>query len=716
MPAIPQYRQQTSASQAGLGPGPESVGPNVFSAVAEGLSVVNERLEERAAVAANAEEMAARSHWMQQIEERKQSAEAGAEGFTDSVLKDYDADAMERVGKVKSRRAQAWLKDRLAQARLGIQQEAMGFEAASLGKLKLDGLSSGLDAARTAADFRPDDYDEILEGQLTAISASGLPADARVQMAAQAKSVVAAAAVNGLIRRDPAQALKELSGEKSELAAVNNLEFAARDQFRQEAERLVALRTREAKAATIQGAASRILGVYETAGPRAGTEALAAISASDLDPDTQAEVRAQVLSGVSSLRAQRREEHADELVSVERALGNGTAGTGASAQVDRLYNAGALSPAEYANYQGQIERATKARLTDQEEAANIAAILSAGLPLDPTNAKQVKALGSAFAIDVGQQPVGSPGWQSIALGYAAKARVLPPQAEAWVRQAMRSPNPELRANAALFFGNMEQTAPEATSTFDAATKGYAGLVSSMVNAGTDPIRAAQVAQEATYGVTPQVLEQRREQYRDIAKQNPGAMNSLINRDFDTAFSSQPVPTQAMQADFGQQVQRYFEVTGDIGVARDMAWKDVTRVYGPSHVNGEPTLMMMPPERFGVSPEWVREDLAEWLKSNPQADETAAEDVYLVPDAVTQRNAFSLYDGKPVRPSYKAIGKSGEVLVGADGQVVRYTLPTEDEVRQRLTTEQGDKNKGLVDDAKMIRSMEQSAMENLGRMN
>jgi hypothetical protein len=663
VPTIPQYRQQTSAGQAGLGPGPESVAPNVFSTVAEGLSVVNERLEERAAVAANAEEMAARSHWMEQIEERKKSAEAGAEGFTDSVLKDYDADAMERLGKVKSRRAQAWLKDRLAQARLGVQQEAMGFEAASLGKLKLDGLTNGLDQARIAADFRPDDYDEILEGQLTAIAASGLPADARVQMAGQAKSIVAAAAVNGLIRRDPALALKELNAGKSELTAVNSLDFAAKDQLRQEAERLLALRTREAKAATIQAATSRILGVYETVGPRAGTEALAAISASDLDPETQAEVRAQVLSGVSSLRAQRREEHADDLVAVERALGNGTAGTGSRAQVDRLYNAGALSPAEYANYQGQIERATKARLVDQEEAANITAILAAGLPLDPNNAKQVKALGSAFAIDVGQQPVGSPAWQSIALGYAAKARFLPPQAEAWVRQAMRSPNPELRANAALFFGNMEQTAPEATSTFDAATKGYAGLVSSMVNAGTDPIRAAQVAQEATYGVTPQILEQRREQYREIAKQNPGAMNSLINRDFDTAFTSQPVPTQAMQADFGHQVQRYFEVTGDIGVARDMAWKDVTRVYGPSRVNGEPTLMMMPPERFGVSPEWVREDIGEWLTANPQADETAAEDVYLVPDAVTQRNAFSAYDGKPERLVADKAEK-GEELVGS----------------------------------------------------
>jgi hypothetical protein len=250
MPTIPQYRQQTSASQAGLGPSPESVGPNVFSAVAEGLSVVNERLEERAAVAANAEEMAARSHWMEQIEERKKSAEAGAEGFTDSVLKDYDADAMERVGKVRSRRAQAWLKDRLAQARLGVQQEAMGFEAASLGKLKLDGLTNGLDQARIAADFRPDDYDEILEGQLTAIAASGLPADARVQMAGQAKSVVAAAAVNGLIRRDPALALKELNSApgKSGASSVEALDPDDRLRMRSAAESEIRRRDAEARA------------------------------------------------------------------------------------------------------------------------------------------------------------------------------------------------------------------------------------------------------------------------------------------------------------------------------------------------------------------------------------------------------------------------------------------------------------------------------------
>lgn len=714
MAVIPQYRQQTRASSAGPGPGQETVGPNVFQALAEGLSIVEERNEERAAVAANAEEMSARSHWAEQIEERKQSAEAGAEGFTESVLKDFDTDAMERVGKVKSKRAQAWLRDRLSQARLGVQQEAMGFEAASLAKFKIDGLSNGLDQARTAASFRPDDYEEILAGQLTAIAASGLPAQARLEMAGSAKSVVAAAAVSGLIERDPEAALKALSSEKSDIAAVNNLEFADRDQLKRAAEQAVALRAREAKASVIQGAANSILGVYETVGPRAGTEALAAISKSGMDAETQAEVRSQVLSGVSSLRAQRREQHADDLVRIERALGDGTAGTGTSAQVDRLYNAGALSPAEYANYQGQIQRAGKARETEQAEAADIAAILSAGLPLDPSNAKQVKALGSAFAIDAAQQPMGSPGWKSIALSYASKARILPPQAEQWVRQAMRSPNAELRANAALFYGDMELTAPEAASGFDAATKGYAGLVSSMVNAGTDPIVAANAAQEATYGVTPQMQERRREQYREISKDNTGALNSLIDENFDTLFTRQPEPTQALQADFGQQVERYFTITGNIDVARDMAWRDVSRVYGPSRVNGEPMVMMMPPERFGVSPEWVREDLGEWLKTNPQADETSAEDVILVPDAITQRNAFSMYDGKPVRPSYKAIGKTGEVLVGADGQIVRYTLPTEDQVRERLVADQAEEGAGLVENAKLKRRVEQNIRDEQDR--
>lgn len=252
MPQIPLYRQQTSASQAGLGPGPEAAAPNVFQALAVGVADFSnayvQRQEERAAVAANEEEMAARSYWMQQLQERKQNAPAGADGFTEQVLKDYDEDAAERVKRAGTKQSQRWLKERLTRARLGVQQEAMGFEASSLAQLKLDGLSNGLDAARTAADFRPDDFDEILEGQLTAIAASGLPDLARVEMAGRARTAVAAAAVGGMVRNNPYAALKELGNEQSQVTAVQALDHDDRQRLRSQAEGEIRRRQAEARA------------------------------------------------------------------------------------------------------------------------------------------------------------------------------------------------------------------------------------------------------------------------------------------------------------------------------------------------------------------------------------------------------------------------------------------------------------------------------------
>jgi hypothetical protein len=240
MPQIPVYRQQTTASSAGLGPGAAQAAPNVFQALAPAVEKFEQaqerRREERAAVAANQEEMDARSYWMTQLQERKKNAPAGAEGFTEQALKDYDADLNERIARAQTPTSKAWLRQRLAQARLGVQQDAMAFEAQSLGDLKIDGLNRGRDAARTAAQFRPSDFEQILEGQLTATAASGLPDQQRLERAAEDRAAIAEAAVSGLVSRDPRRALKELENETSEVPSVQALTFEARQRQRNAAE------------------------------------------------------------------------------------------------------------------------------------------------------------------------------------------------------------------------------------------------------------------------------------------------------------------------------------------------------------------------------------------------------------------------------------------------------------------------------------------------
>lgn len=252
MPVIPTYQQRTSAMGAGLGPGPRAAGSNFFQALAPVAEryekIQQERAEERAAVAATDELMQARSHWLEELEKRKQAAPAGAPDFTPQTLKDFDADLEERINRAQSATARAWLRERLQQVRLGIQQEAMAFEASALAKLKLDGLASAADGARIAAEFRPGDFDAILEEQLTAIAASGLPDQARAELAEMHRATIADAAVLGLIRRDPRAALAELNNEQSANTAVQSLTFDARQRLRSAAEQEVRRLDAEAKA------------------------------------------------------------------------------------------------------------------------------------------------------------------------------------------------------------------------------------------------------------------------------------------------------------------------------------------------------------------------------------------------------------------------------------------------------------------------------------
>ena len=147
MPAIPVIRQQTVASIAGLGPGPTDAGRGL-SALGDAFSDIGrvntqiklreiELQEKNAAAEANAEVMTARTHWLEQFQQRQQNATPGAEGFTPQVMADFDSDMGERVKKGRTQAARQYLQERLSQVRLGLFQDALQFEATAGAKLSL---------------------------------------------------------------------------------------------------------------------------------------------------------------------------------------------------------------------------------------------------------------------------------------------------------------------------------------------------------------------------------------------------------------------------------------------------------------------------------------------------------------------------------------------------------------------------------------------------
>jgi hypothetical protein len=461
-----------------------------------------------------------------------------------------------------------------------------------------------------------------------------------------------------------------------------------------------------ARAQVVRGYANTIAGIFEEKGTRAGNEALSAVNTSFSNPEVRSEIRAQVNERVNALRGQRRAEHADDFADLERRLANDTAGRESINKVADLYESGAMSVNEYATTLGQIEASGVRRAKGQAGAAALNQALASGIPLDPRNEKQREALSAAFGQETVGHPPGSLEWINTASAYASKTRMLPDQALGWMRGSLRSPDAEIAAKAAQFYGSIAAGAPDALSQLDEDSKAFAATVSGMLEAGTPPQLAIETARANQFDLKPAVREMRERDYKTQVKGSRGALESLVDRDFDPGlFSAQPDVTVPLQADFDAQAGRYFTKTGDIDLARKLAWKDLKGVYGPSEVNGVPQMIAFPPERFGVAPDQVRKDIGAFLSSNPQGD-ALPDDIILVPDALTLRLVGDAVSGRSVQPSYKLVnGKTGDLVTDANGAAKRYTVPSGEELGRSIKAAQDEAEqhaRSAVNEAKLER--------------
>lgn len=260
MPRIAPYTQQTQAPRpivqtVDLGPG-ASVGlgamAQAFGSIAQDQAALQafaeKKREERAAVWAHEQVMGVRSHWLEELPRRQEAASETAEGFTLQALADFDAQADELIKAAPTQASRNWLKERLSAVRLGLQQDALLFEARRGVEFKVNGLARSVDQARIAAEFRPEDFPVLAAEQLAAIEASGLDASTRAKLIQDSQLKLADAAVRGMIRRDPYAALKELNDEQSQTLSVRALSFDQRQTLRGAAETEIRRREAEARA------------------------------------------------------------------------------------------------------------------------------------------------------------------------------------------------------------------------------------------------------------------------------------------------------------------------------------------------------------------------------------------------------------------------------------------------------------------------------------
>lgn len=268
---IPRYEQRTNATgptqlapideRVASGAGFLALGQAVGN-VAQNAVVVREfqqrQAEEKAAVWATDQAMAYRSKWVDQFAQMQQDAPEDGTGFQKSVLEQFDQGAEDMLKEAPTADSRNWLRDQLSRQRLALQEEGSAFELQRGTEFKLNGLARSVDAARISARARPQDFDSLAAEMTATIGASGLSAKAQAGAREKTAEALGSAAVEGMIGRNPYQALKDLNSEKPTSRAVRVLNFDQREQLRRQAQ--TEINRREAEAQHAQVEAKQALG------------------------------------------------------------------------------------------------------------------------------------------------------------------------------------------------------------------------------------------------------------------------------------------------------------------------------------------------------------------------------------------------------------------------------------------------------------------------
>lgn len=424
--------------------------------------------------------------------------------------------------------------------------------------------------------------------------------------------------------------------------------------------------------------ANSILSAYR-GDAKKGVEALTALESSDLTDEEKNDIRSKVREGIGLIVSERRQQYSDQVTHLERAIAKGAPDANAEGQAAYLYRRGAYSAAEYTNVLERIDNARQAGAKQNAVLSSVQEALRLGQRLDPKNEKVVDAVDTLFqaaAQEAGLER-GSDAWVNAAADLARRTNILPPEVMSWARSQMLSEEPALVAPAATAIARWADEAPVAYSYFDDPNlKAYAENVNALLSVGADPAKAIETVRK-TMEIPKARQDELAQQYRSekYAKDNGDELQSFLDSDdaFDRAiFGGAPAPSQTMVNDFEAAVRLYYSKTnGDIGRARELAWKDIRGVYGYSTVNGQPEVLKYAPELIypGIDVSVIRSDMMEAAKASGFDPAT----VRMIPSHRTGTTRGLLW-----HLAVEDADGNVDLVLGPDNRPVDYAIPTDTE--------------------------------------
>lgn len=251
MPSIPQYRQQT-AQDTSTAPRPGFNSGDAMAAAGQGLGRVvdaYQQKQERDAAAWGTDQLATiRSATMQDLEQRKQTAPAGAKDFTKSALEAYDQRTAEVLAAAPSPTVRQALRERFAALKDQVYSEAVTFEGHAGAVHRKEVVGQAVEKARLSVESAPDTYTAAADEVMLGAEAAGMTGQELESFRNDARLSMATASVMGRGRRDPYSTLKELNAAEPKDPAVRDLDLDAKVRLRSAMQGEISRREAEARA------------------------------------------------------------------------------------------------------------------------------------------------------------------------------------------------------------------------------------------------------------------------------------------------------------------------------------------------------------------------------------------------------------------------------------------------------------------------------------
>jgi hypothetical protein len=201
-----------------------------------------------------------------------------------------------------------------------------------------------------------------------------------------------------------------------------------------------------------------------------------------------------------------------------------------------------------------------------------------------------------------------------------------------------------------------------------------------MGAGLTAERAYEMAYRDVYEVSPQEKEIRNADYTQKLKDDPhdSYLKDAFTREVNWGFDKKPpeIPA-AVRAEHDSLTRQFYNDSGDLKTARELATAQAKARWGVTEVNGTPEFTRYPIEQtYGFPPEFIRNDLSAQLRGVTDR-----------PARLVQNRNTNSTRGLEWGVEVQAEDGAWDVLRGPDNRAARYILPMSgkefDDSKQRL---------------------------------